>query len=118
MKEHEIMLEHGEVNVTIEMGEKTIESGWGCTYFQQQMFVTMVDCFDDITLDCKAVLEGDALTPEWNFTKAELFVAGIENDLEAGTKEFGEAIISANQMATELVDNHNFLEAMTETFWR
>ena len=107
MRNHEIYLTHGEVNVTIETDAKALVSGYGCQYFEQTYFVTMVDSFDDITLEVTAVLSDD-LRPEWTFTKANLFEAGVdEADLE-----------SSRDMAEELIENHEFLDGLTEAFYR
>ena len=107
MRTYEINLTHGEVEVTIEMGDKTIASSYGSTDFTQEMFVTMVDSFDDITLQVSAFLSGD-LRPEWVFNRAELFELSCEAaDLE-----------DAKAMATELIDNHEFLDGLTEAFYR
>lgn len=117
MRDIEINLTHGEVNVNIEMAEKTVESGWGSTHFQQKMYVTMVDSFDDITLEVTAVMTGD-LYPEWDFRTAEFFTAGITNEMTAGSRELEEAMIRGEEMAKELIDNHEFLQGLTEAFYR
>lgn len=116
MKNLEIMLEHGEVNVNIELAEKTLESGWGCTYFQQKMYVTMVDSFDDITLEVTASLRGD-LYPEWEFNGAKFF-SSSETNAMAGSDTLEAALTTGEEMALELIDNHGFLDALTEAFWR
>ena len=116
MKDLEIMLEHGEVNVNIELAEKTLESGWGCTYFQQKMYVTMVDSFDDITLEVTAYLKGE-LYPEWEFNGAKFFSSSDTNAM-AGSSELEEAMTTGEEMADELIENHGFLEALTQAFYR
>ena len=117
MRDIEINLTHGEVNVNIEMAEKTVERGWGSTHFQQKMYVTMVDSVDDITLEVTTVMTGD-LYPEWDFRTAEFFTAGITNGMTAGSRELEEAMIRGEEMAKELIDNHEFLQGLTEAFYR
>lgn len=116
MKNLEIMLAHGEVNVNIELAEKTVEKGWGSTYFQQKMYVTMVDSFDDITLEVIATLRGD-LYPEWEFVGAKFFSSSDTNAM-AGSDTLAEALITGEEMAEELTENHGFLDALTEAFYR
>lgn len=116
MKNLEIMLAHGEVNVNIELAEKTVEKGWGSTYFQQKMYVTMVDSFDDITLEVIATLRGD-LYPEWEFVSAKFFSSSDTNAM-AGSDTLAEALITGEEMAEELTENHGFLDALTEAFYR
>ena len=105
--EYEIMLAHGEVDVSIEMGEKSIKCGYGSTDFKQDMFVTMVDSFDEIVLEVSAILKG-GVHAEWEFTSGKLFELQYE----------GEKLEEAKAMADELISNHGFLEAMTESFYR
>lgn len=115
MRNEEIMLTHGEVNMTFEMDEKVIGTKWGGTDHIQHMYVTMVDCFDNITMKVSAVLIGD-LRPEWEFTAAKYFTAGDENELSG--VELAQAIEDGKRMTTELVDNHELLTSLTDHFYR
>ena len=105
-----INLTHGEIEVNLDLFDRKLDSVYGGQQLIYRYFVTTVGNFGEITLVVSArVLSEDTGRIELEFFDAEPLDDKNEI-LESGTTH--------GEMVDELVNNHEFLEALTEAFQR
>lgn len=117
---YEINLTHGEVMVDVIFFDKKMVNRYGGQDVQYRYVVKFRDgAFDNVEVLATARIISDPFV-ELTFDSAEAF---LDKDFILGSdeedyNEDGLTNTTAGEMVEELVDKHEFLEALTEVFYR
>jgi hypothetical protein len=104
----ELTLTHGEIDVNIDLYDRKLHPIWGGQQMIYRYFVTPVEGFDEVSMVVSAkVISEDTGRIELEFFDAE---PTESFKLDSGS--------TSDEVVKDLVDNHEFLEALTEALYR